>query len=78
MPDLAQLSDADLQDFDRMVILSAAALSRVPRFVADMEGEVLRELHRRGWIEIVEGSVDDFANAHLRRLYPDGLGSEIH
>lgn len=74
--DLASASDADLQDYDRMVILFAAHYRRAPDFVMALEADILRELHRRGWIEITDGSTEDIVSARMNRLYPDDLPSD--
>ena len=75
--DPASLSDDDLQDYDRMVILFAAHYRRAPGFVMDMEADVLRELHRRGWIEITEGTPEDIISARMNRLYPQELPEHL-
>lgn len=70
LPDLASASDDDLQDFDRLIMLGAVHFGMLPAFVMQIEGDVLRELHRRGFVVIDEGSPDDIAHARVRRLFP--------
>lgn len=69
-PDIASASDDELQDFDRLIMLGAVHFGKLPAFVMHLEDEVLRELHRRGFVVIDDGSPEDMANARIRRLFP--------
>ncbi|MBV1691871.1 hypothetical protein KRR38_30455 [Novosphingobium sp. G106] len=62
--------DEELQDFDLMMMeIGAVGVNTVSRLALDIWVDVLRELDRRGLVELVRGSYDDVRSAQITRLH---------
>lgn len=68
--DITTCLDEELQDFDLMMMeIGAVGVNTVSRLALDIWVDVLRELDRRGLVELVRGSYDDVRSAQFTRLH---------
>ncbi len=70
MVETANLTDAELADFDFMLLQVLANRQDLSALAIRIWNDVLVELGNRGLAEALEGRMEDVTTARIRRSYP--------
>lgn len=65
--DAKPLTDDALNSYDQMMVDCVPRIEKFSPLAVAIWSDVLRELDRRGFVELVSGSYDDVGNAVIRR-----------
>jgi hypothetical protein len=68
MFDASNVTTDALVDFDSMMIECAIKVEKVAPLALSLWSDILKELDRRGKVQLVSGSYDDIGNAAIVRL----------